>query len=281
MYHLAKRHSGFTLVELLVVIGIIALLAAMLLPVISSALAQGKSARCKNKLRQLFTGLRTYQNNFDDYIPAALHISATTADLGGYHYHRFAVHEYTDLSFSHVVSDTDTAAGKDAEWKFGTSRIFWQCPAQGYTQEYFGPEIAFRLPGAIQGARFDGHAQNSTLTAAVPSTERPILTDVDASYAHGGVYDEGDCKSTAHYNDVEGGWRIHGDANAGSRGIFIGVGDSLRTDGDYGTERFDFRHNGACNVLYLDQHVAALRKSDGARLKRVHDRWNDLRVTDD
>jgi prepilin-type N-terminal cleavage/methylation domain-containing protein/prepilin-type processing-associated H-X9-DG protein len=280
MFHRTKRHSGFTLVELLVVIGIIALLAAILLPVLARATAQAKSTRCKNKLNQLYKGLRMYLNNFDEYIPAALHIGDSAGDdLEGYHYHRFAIHEYADQSFSHIVSATDTNEGIDGQDKFDTNRIFWQCPAQGYTQEYFGPDIAFRVPSPIKGGTYDRHAQYSTLVATVASTERPLLTDVDASYATD-VFEAGEGKSGEHETDLSSGWKIETDTNAGSKGIFVGVGESLRTPGDYATERFDFRHNGACNVLYLDSHVTALRESDGAQLERVHDRWNSLRVTD-
>lgn len=53
-------NSGFTLVELLVVIGIIAVLIGMLLPTLNKAQAAGKSVSCMSNLRQLATAMVQY-----------------------------------------------------------------------------------------------------------------------------------------------------------------------------------------------------------------------------
>jgi prepilin-type N-terminal cleavage/methylation domain-containing protein len=58
-----SRKRGFTLVELLVVIGIIALLISILVPTLSRASENGRRTRCLSNLRQLSMAWLSYAND--------------------------------------------------------------------------------------------------------------------------------------------------------------------------------------------------------------------------
>lgn len=66
--NLTSQHKtvGFTLVELLVVVAIISILAALLLPTLQIALQQAVQSSCQNNVRQLSTLTIQYTQDFDD-----------------------------------------------------------------------------------------------------------------------------------------------------------------------------------------------------------------------
>ena len=66
-----SRRSGFTLIELLVVIAIIAILAAVLFPVIAAAKEKGRMATCVNNLKNLTVAFRMYADDNGGKMPSA------------------------------------------------------------------------------------------------------------------------------------------------------------------------------------------------------------------
>ena len=64
-----KRGKGFVLTELMIVIEIILLLAAMLLPALSRARESARRAACLSSLKQMMLGIKTYTPDYDEWYP--------------------------------------------------------------------------------------------------------------------------------------------------------------------------------------------------------------------
>ena len=66
-----RKSIGFTLVELLVVMAIISILAAMLLPSLARARQQARGAACKSNLKQIGYSMGMYQTDYNELFPTS------------------------------------------------------------------------------------------------------------------------------------------------------------------------------------------------------------------
>ena len=70
-----RTGRAFTLVELLVVLGILALLAALLFPVLAEARENARAKRCLSQVRQLAQSTLMYLSDWSDAYPLAAYVS--------------------------------------------------------------------------------------------------------------------------------------------------------------------------------------------------------------
>lgn len=68
-----RSHRAFTLVELLVVIAVIAILAALLLPALSRSKIRAIQIQCVSNYKQAGVGLQMYCNDSNDQLPPGSH----------------------------------------------------------------------------------------------------------------------------------------------------------------------------------------------------------------
>ena len=66
-----KHQRGFSLVELLIVIGIIAVLMSILLPVIAKVRSISNETKCRHNLQQLVTGMIAFADDHEDHTPGS------------------------------------------------------------------------------------------------------------------------------------------------------------------------------------------------------------------
>lgn len=80
-HHGIKRTAlPFTLIELLLVIAIIAILAALLMPAVSRALVSGRTASCSSNLREIGLASQLYSDTYDGWIVPTVGIPGTGFD---------------------------------------------------------------------------------------------------------------------------------------------------------------------------------------------------------
>lgn len=73
---MSPRNRGFTLIELLVVIAIIAILAAILFPVLTRAREQARTSACSSNMHQIYSGLVMYCDEWNGFIPPSMPINS-------------------------------------------------------------------------------------------------------------------------------------------------------------------------------------------------------------
>ena len=127
----SHRRSGFTLLELLVVIGISAFLVAVLAPAFASARINTKAVRCLNNLRQVTRAWSMYAADNNDRVANNFGISETDQEIQTGSFGNWA-NNVMDWSLNGSNTNlTWVANGALGNYLAGETRVY-QCPADTY-----------------------------------------------------------------------------------------------------------------------------------------------------
>jgi prepilin-type N-terminal cleavage/methylation domain-containing protein len=140
-----RAAEGFTLVELLVVVAVIAILAALLLPVLSTARGKARRATCLNNLRQINLGVRMYSDDSHDASPSPGPAAATnTANVSSLY-----------AGYKELIKGYVGVKGESSP----RDKLF-ACPADGFFPNFVtnGPPPMRYVHESFHDLAFSGHS---------------------------------------------------------------------------------------------------------------------------
>jgi prepilin-type N-terminal cleavage/methylation domain-containing protein len=199
-----KAH-GFTLVELLVVIGIIAVLIAILLPALASARASAAKVACASNLRQIALATMNYSVENRGYLPEYRkydrwdHGSSGSGPSASYTYFTFTLAYTND---NNKTPDDGSHIGRLIFKKYLTTDKILTCPASA-DGSFFGGRAAYLYnphPALVEGTTGGWNTNSTTRWKRVKDIPKDRALACDMIYDQGTISHWGGKNHAASWN---------------------------------------------------------------------------------
>ncbi len=138
-----RKNRGFTLVELLVVIGIIALLISILLPALANARRSANTVKCLSNLRQVGTAAQMYASDFRGAIPVCRQDYPDPGTPVGSYYWIDMLTPYASRLSAAAIGSGATTSDKNEFQK----TVFFGCTEYDPRTDLTNPDLVNAYPG--------------------------------------------------------------------------------------------------------------------------------------
>lgn len=228
-----KKTEGFTLVELLVVISIIALLIAILLPLLQANRERARRIACASGLRQIGLGLIVYASNYNDRIPKSFFDPEEPLSFPAYSYQVYWVN---------LNATSESEKITDGPWNL----------AHLFEDKIIEDPKIFYCPSAAKGIRFEDYVGKFKWPFPRDTTSPNSSERIRVGYNY---YPQGELRETLKsnrytYKSVNNLTLLNGRSTISmdqlgswKRGMHRQMGKSSGINILYGDERVDFRVN--------------------------------------
>lgn len=227
---------GFTLVELLVVVAIIAILAAILMPALRKASVMARASLCGNNQRQIGFALMNYTGDYAEILPpVGQNLSDTATYVGTWSSRLCNLGAYSTKPGVYVPYST---ASIWETWTKPRTSIFW-CPEDMRDPAASPTPWPSNASGPDAGRGVSYYAwQDYGITGLSPSVNGSVMGQKLSQITRSG-------RSALIFDawNATGGWNCYWRSS------------SPRNN-------FRFRHGGIARVMYADLHSSSMLSSD-------------------